>query len=223
MIGRLLEFLEEQDILDDTVVIVVADHGENLGEHGLMSHQYSVHNTLVHVPLIIRYPPIFRGGQRVSELVQSLEIFTTILDILNIDRAEVPNDVRGRSLAPQKVAAQPLPFAVSEYLVPNLARMKRLFGEHDLSRFDRSLRAIRQNGYKAIFGSDSQDELYDVSVDPAEKVNLAARAPELLADLRVQLDEWLASITLAETAEPGRAAAELDERIVARLRELGYF
>lgn len=222
ILGRLFDYLRREDILDDTMVIIVADHGENLGEHGLMSHQYSVHDALAHVPLIIRYPPRFSGGQRLPDLVQSLEIFTTIMDVVGIDRNDIPNPVHGRSLAPEQVRARPMPFAVSEYIVPNLVRMRRLYPDRDLSRYDRTLRAIRRDGWKAIIGSDGHNELYHVATDPGETRNVAVREPQRLAELRQMLDDWLAAVGVVQSGEL-QASADLDPNLIKRLQDLGYF
>ncbi len=222
VIGRFLDFLRRSNLLDDTVVIIVADHGENLGDHGLMSHQYCVYDSLIHVPLIIRYPRLFPAGAEVGELVQSLEIFTTILDIVGLDRAEIPNDVRGRSLIPEQVASSPMPFAVSEYLTPNLARMRRLFGQYQVERHNRSLRAVRTSEYKAIFSSDDVHELYHLASDPGETQNLAPDNPAQLAVMRSLLDEWLQSVGAHTEAEHAGVPGDLDDSITQRLRDLGY-
>ncbi len=221
-LGELLDFLRGSGILDGTAVFVVADHGENLGEHGLMSHQYSVHDTLVRVPLIIRYPPSFPPGERVVEQVQTLEIFTTVMDLLGIGKSEIPNDVRGRSLAPAKLADRPLPYAISEYLVPNLARMRRLWPDRDFSRYDRSLRAIRQNGWKYIAASDGGRELYDLAADPGEERNLVRQEPNRARALQAQLDDWLASVARRAEEPAPEAVADLDSQVARRLLDLGY-
>ncbi len=206
------------------MVIIVADHGENLGEHGLMSHQYCVYDTLVHVPLLIRYPRLFEGGQRIGEQVQSLEIFTTIMDVLGIPKHEIPNDVRGRSLVPSKLAESKSRPAFSEYLVPNLARMRRLFAKHNVERYDRALRSVREDGWKAIFSSDGKAELYDLEADPGETRNLAVQHPERMQTMRARLDEWLASIGVsAESELEALESGDLDSAIVKRLQALGYF
>jgi arylsulfatase A-like enzyme len=222
-LGRFLDYLRRCGIMDDTLIFIVADHGENLGEHGLMGHQYCVYDTLVRVPLTIRYPPLFEAGQRVSDQVQTLEIFTTIMDILGIAKSEIPNDVRGRSLVPEKLADDPLPFAVSEYLVPNLVRMRRLYSGYDIARYDRSLRAIRQNGYKFISTSDGQSELYDLNADPGETQNLAPQNPVLVQEMQSRLSNWLASVRATVEVEPEREdVPDVDPMVVKRLQDLGY-
>lgn len=224
ILGQFLDYLRRSGALDDTLIFIVADHGENLGEHGLMSHQYCVYDTLVQVPLIIRYPPLFEAGQRASDQVQTLEIFTTIMDILGIAKSEIPNDVRGRSLVPKKLAGDPLPYAISEYLVPNLARMRRLYPNCDINRYDRGLRAIRQNDYKSIFAFNGQCELYDLKTDPGETQNLAAQKPDLVQEMRSRLNDWLASVGATDDEGlGGEDEADIDPQVVKRLQDLGYF
>ncbi|MEW5988260.1 MAG: sulfatase [Chloroflexota bacterium] len=221
IIGRLVKSLRGMGILDDTMLILIADHGENFGEHNLMSHQYCVYDTLVHVPLIIRYPARFPTGLRVQGQVQSTELFTTILDVAGIDRQAVKNDLRGRSLVPDELAvAPPLPYAISEYLVPNLERMQRLFAKYNWQQYDRAVRSLRREDYKYIWTSDDRPELYDLKADPGETNNLAAAQPELAAEMQGQMDEWLASINQSDrSAQP---VQELSEDVLERLKDLGY-
>ena len=58
-IGALVAWLRQRGMLDRTLLIITSDHGENIGDHGLMSHAYSLHDTLIHVPLVVRYPELF--------------------------------------------------------------------------------------------------------------------------------------------------------------------
>ena len=220
IVGEFLGFLQHKGILDNTLLVFTSDHGENIGDHGLMAHQYCVYDSLIHVPLIIRYPPLLPAGQRVYGQVQTSEIFTTIMSILGIEKEDVPNDVRGRSLVPTEVASNPLPFTIAEYLAPNMRRMLRLWPDGDYSRYDRQLRALRQDDYKYIWLSDGQHELYDLKADPEELHNLIDSEPEKAQELETRLEEWLASL------EPPQFEAELEPEIEDVLRErlegLGY-
>jgi arylsulfatase A-like enzyme len=76
-IGRLLGFLESRGMLEDTILVVVADHGESLGEHGIRFRHAGLHDTTTHVPLMIRWPD--RQGRRIEGLVQTIDLFPTIL------------------------------------------------------------------------------------------------------------------------------------------------
>jgi arylsulfatase A-like enzyme len=219
MLNEVFELLRERGIFDDTLLIITADHGENIGDHGLMAHQYCLYDTLIRVPLIIRYPRLFPAGHRENGQVQTHEIFTTIMDVLGVERGEVVNDVRGRSLVPSKTAAQPLPFAISEDPAPNLAPFRRKCPGFDPSKFDRQLRAVRYGDYKYIWASDGRHELYNLLEDPQESDNLIQAQPEKAEEMQGQLDNWLESIKRSESEE---MILEVDEVIKERLEALGY-
>lgn len=98
-VGRVLSLVEQFSPSKEsvnTMIIVMSDHGENLGDHGLMSHEMSVHDTLIHVPMILYYPPLFSGGRRDARQVQTIDLFPTILRIAG---AGLPGVVPGMDLS----------------------------------------------------------------------------------------------------------------------------
>ncbi len=97
-IGRVIDKLRELEILDDTLVIVTSDHGEHLGEGGRWKHQESVHHVLAHVPLIVRHPTFFPGGQTEDGLVELVDLFPTIAQILGGEPDRDRNERKGHSL-----------------------------------------------------------------------------------------------------------------------------
>jgi len=100
-LGELYRTLASRGLLDSTLVIFVGDHGENIGEHGLMDHQYSLYDTVLHVPLCIRYPKEVPAGRVVSSPVEVRDVFPTVLDAagLSIEPSEADTKaVSDRSL-----------------------------------------------------------------------------------------------------------------------------
>ena len=93
-IGDLFDFLVETEILENTILIITSDHGENFGEHGFFEHQLCIYNTLIHVPLIIRFPKLF-SPKNIDARVSTVEIFPTIVDILNAERSELMSTESG--------------------------------------------------------------------------------------------------------------------------------
>src|SRR5579862_3956589 len=93
-VGRLLRYLKEKGLYQNTVIVLTGDHGESLGEHGEKTHGFFVYNATMHVPLIIRVPAIARPGI-VSDPVSLVDLMPTILEALGV---EVPSQVQGRSL-----------------------------------------------------------------------------------------------------------------------------
>jgi arylsulfatase A-like enzyme len=96
-VGRLLAGLAEAGLGDDTVVVFHADHGESLGEQGLVGHGQLLNEATMHVPLILRYPPRVAAGVRVGGLVRNVDIYPTILDAVGIDDER---ELAGESLLP---------------------------------------------------------------------------------------------------------------------------
>jgi arylsulfatase A-like enzyme len=210
MLGRLLEALG-----DDAVVIVTADHGNSFGEHGILDHFFSVHQTLADVPMAVRHPGIPAG--LVERPVGTIDIAPTVLELAGLDTA-------GLAGVPLTATADPRSCLVTEFLDPPLERFHR-FHRFDPVAFRRDLRGVRHGDHKYIWASDGRDELYDLRKDPRETMNLADTEPGLLATLRKVHDGWL----LETSAGQGRARAaapddfEVEEDVAESLRSLGYF
>lgn len=218
-IGELLKVVDHYASMDNTMVIITSDHGENLGDYGMMAHQYCLYDTLIHVPLIIKYPTSAgHAGVRTDELVQSNELFTTILDVTGASRNGLAGDIRGRCLLPDQIAEHPLQFTISEELAPNIRRIARLFPNFDRTRFERQLRALRTRDHKYIWGSDGKNELYDLNEDPGELNNILKAQPELAEDLQGKLDGWVTAIESTRTGQETEFTALIEER----LKGLGY-
>ncbi len=215
-IGQLHTFLQQNGLLDETILIITSDHGENLGDHNLMDHQYCVYDTLARVPLIIRYPDIFPGGLQVSALVQTTDLFPSLAEILAVADDPVLSRVQGQSLLPERIAVSPREYAVTEYLAPQLHSFRREDVSFD-SKFSRQLRAINTGRYKYIWASNGENELYDLQTDPGELCNIIADEPETAVCLATELQTWVDQHTL-----PGDDEGLVDEAIVNRLEALGY-
>jgi arylsulfatase A-like enzyme len=209
MLGRLLDALG-----DDTAVIVTADHGNSFGEHGILDHFFSVHQTLADVPLAVRHPAIPAGV--VERPVGTIDITPTILELAGLEGA----DLAGVSLT---AAVDPRSCLVTEFLDPPLERFNR-FHRFDPVAFRRDLRGLRHGDHKYIWSSDGRDELYDLRKDPRETMNLVDTEPSLLAKLRKLHDAWLLETsagTAGEQVDPSHF--EVEEDVAASLRSLGYF
>src|SRR5690606_1101235 len=101
-LGRLFDYLEKSGTLENTMVVIAADHGEGHGDHGFKGHRFVVFQELVHVPLIVRYPDRFPAAKRIQTNVSTRRIFHTLLDVTEIKpplAEDDPNaDVQGLSL-----------------------------------------------------------------------------------------------------------------------------
>jgi arylsulfatase A-like enzyme len=217
LVGRLVALLEERRLLDETVLVVTSDHGENLGDHGMLDHVFSLYETTVRIPLLVRFPGVFEPGRRVSAPVQLVDLFPTLLGLAGVERAGGHGiDLRG------PVPADDRPVLLS-YDYPRQAFVALGRGAHHpaLAEYKRRLFALRLHDLKLIVGDDGHLEFYDLAADPAERNDLAAagdaRLPELLKRTRTLLIE--PSGVGPERAAPG---PEQDAETLERLRSLGY-
>jgi arylsulfatase A-like enzyme len=194
--GEILSLLREQGILDRTIVAIAGDHGENIGDHHMMDHKLSVHDTLLHVPLLLRYPPRIRAGQSIDVQVQMHDLYPTLLGLAGVAPPQgaiveaVPLPGTGLPGAGRSLDAP----IVGEFVGPPLEFLKvmqDLFPEKDLSRFNRTLVALRRDGYKIQWGSDGRHALYRIDRDPGETNNLAAVEPDRLQEMVRQVQDWL--------------------------------
>ncbi|MBD3872782.1 MAG: sulfatase-like hydrolase/transferase [Acidobacteria bacterium] len=96
LVGRFREALEARGLLDRSLVILTADHGEGLGDHGERFHGFFVYETTIHVPLIIRFPHAARAGTVAADPVSHVDLMPTILDAVGLP---VPDDLEGPSRA----------------------------------------------------------------------------------------------------------------------------
>ena len=222
-LSELFNFLAEKGELDETVVVVVGDHGENLGEHGLMDHQYCLYDTLIHVPLVVRYPDAFTPGTEVNDLVELRDLFPTLLDAAGIAWPEVNASVSRRSLVNVAAGDRGRERTFSEYLAPQPpmdALERKLDGalSESVRAYDRGLRAVRTERWKYVEGSNGERMLYELQATPEEMAEVSSDHPEVVSELRELLDSSgrpLGGGAAGESTEMSRMAKH-------RLEELGY-
>ncbi len=226
-VGLLIDVLRDRGLLDNTVVFIMSDHGEMLGEHkdALSGHDHFTHHLaayeeLIKVVLIARYPATFPAGTRISTPTQTHDIVPTIAEILGF---EFPQAQGFSLLGP--IQGQPRrDFTLTEYQKSIHAawRMLNLDPNIDPRVFLPAIKAWRRNGMKYIWRSDLRDELYDLRVDPKEQTNLIEQQPEIARAMRLDLENYCASLPVAEVgdwATPDRCPPELK----ARLQGMGWY
>lgn len=201
-LGRLLKRLDKLGVLNRTLVVMVADHGEGRGEHNEITHAVLAYDSTLHVPLIIRPPPGSGAtGKIIEQRVATVDIVPTVLDLLGIDR---PKRLQGRSLVP---LMQGKPAEEPEYYAENLSpKLTHDWGE---------LRVLFEGRYKYIHGPRS--ELYDLETDPKELHDLASTMPGEVKRMREDLGQFMFDHTVGVST-----TAAADDDVVQRLRSLGY-
>jgi len=190
-VGRVLDALEETGRTDDTIVIVTSDHGENLGEHGMIDHLLSMYETTLHLPLIIRYPKRFAPGSKVSGLTSQVDVVPTVLDVCGLP----PTDhgallALGRSLADEDFTPPDYVVAENDRPVNGVELMKANFPEFDVSTIDHPIRTLITARHKLVWHLPDRTELYDLVADPGELRDIANENPELRRRLHGTLEHW---------------------------------
>ncbi len=216
----LITTLDSLGFLENTVIILTSDHGENLGEHGLFDHKYSVYNQLLRVPLVVAGVADLSAG-RVRDLVSVLDVPATLRDL-----AGVASFGPGQSLRRQRDHGEGPVFAELLASTPNaLERMSRKNPELDWTPWLRTFQAVEQNGYKFIRASDGSHELYDLRTDAGEETNLFADQPELGSQMSRSIDRWMQTFPNYDPsqASDNDKSRNLTPEMRAKLEALGYF
>ena len=220
----------------NTLTIIVADHGDGLGEHGYMGHAFIAYQELVHVPLIIKWPGRRSSEERVETPVSTRRVFHTMLSAAGHRLEEVDRDVSAEAdrLSLEKSADGRDPeqgTAISEIFPPlNFVKAIEQRQPHLLEQF-RCLserRAIVKTGkmttHKLIRVDQHPDQLFDLEFDPKELEDVHENHLSLVNDLDAQLSEMV-EISLQQRDDQSSQSAislESDDRLLQRLRGLGY-
>ncbi len=207
-IGRLLDALEARELLHRTAIVLTSDHGEALGEHDMYFVHTGLYEPTVHIPLIMYFPGAGRQGVQVREVVESVDIFPTVLEYFDIP---APGGIRGRSLWPlMRGEVQPPRVALSEHAGRNLVALRS-----EQYKYVRQLRTRHlQPSYPWVEG---REELYDLKRDPRERHNLAAELPAVISAFRREL-----SRRRADRQDLDVGNAEITAETEEVLRSLGY-
>lgn len=206
--GRLMNEFRRLGLEENTLVLLVSDHGEGRGQHGENTHSCFIYDATQHVPFVMSCPGIVPAGVTVRSQVRLVDLAQTILEFVGLGHRKTPQ-MQGESLLP--LLAEPsldlgLP-TYSDTITP-----KTMYGYAPL-------RSIRTDGWKYILAP--KPELYHVAADPLELFNLYQSEPDLSRDLRQRLWDLI-----AESPKPpwaGNAAIiDVDPAALEKLRALGY-
>jgi arylsulfatase A-like enzyme len=184
-LASLFTRMDELGVTNDTLLILTADHGEELDEHGHWFDHHGLYDTNLHIPLIMRCPDRLPAGLRVGGLTSMLDVAPTILDLLDLGDVAAEAKMQGASLVPLMDSPSPTQRGTTDYLhITENTWMKK--------------RGIRTHRWKLIvpleipdLHGSSDSELYELPKDPGELNNIAAERPEIVARLTRLMDEWI--------------------------------
>jgi arylsulfatase A-like enzyme len=218
LLHRVVSALRKSSRLDRTLLVVLADHGEMIGEHGEFGHGPGLYEPDIRVPLLLRYPTKIPPGTRIEKPVSTTAAYATVLDVVGVEPPRKPQVSSllpvlkgGRGGDPVLVERLAMPDSPPNPAAPLLARR------------DIRYRVYRSGNRKLAVTSAGDTLLFDLAADPDEVTNLAATDVDGAAALRKELDTWVAALGLMPLDQPIAApAAPSDPAALEQLRALGY-
>ncbi len=221
-LSELREQLRSLGIWDDAYIILTADHGEALCEHGLWEHGYSLYQTDLHVPLILRWPGVLPAGKRVAATVSLLDLMPTLMEQMWIAMAGSAS-IQGRSIIDvlSGIAADRGPVfaeAVKTWPRSPIRHEAVVSGPWKLIRIEQPRMRLRDG---RVVEAATRLALFNLDRDPAERENLAQREPKQRDRLLALLDDWRQQC--AQT-HPGLVARRvgMSEEEAQHLAAMGY-
>jgi arylsulfatase A-like enzyme/thioredoxin-like negative regulator of GroEL len=219
-VGKLLAEIRKHGLYDETLIAVMADHGESLGAHGENTHGIFLYDETLHVPLLFKLPASHAAGKRVDARVRLVDVAPTILQEAGLP---VSREMQGESLSAMMMRPKVGPHGTG---AAETGATETGATEEDRSAYAEtdyphrafgwsSLRALRSGKYLYIRAPER--ELYNQAIDPETAHNLAGRAKAVADTIASQLDEFRSrtSQTLVELAKP-------DAEQMQKLQALGY-
>ncbi len=195
--------LERVGLMENSVIVFTADHGENLGEHHFITHGHPYEKSL-HVPLLVHFPDNKAAGTRIDVLVETTDIMPTLMDLMGIP---IPGNLDGSSLMPLLTESGE-PYEHGRSYLAACGRCDDN-GDRSWSVFDGKYRFTR--------GVDWMEEpvLYDIFLDPMESENIASQNPDLV-------EYFEALLTIAAGDGLPHEPFEMDAETREMLESLGY-
>jgi len=206
-LNKLFTFLKQKKLYNSSIIIIVGDHGESLGEHGEYGHKYFLYNTTLRVPLLIKFPHSEFKGEKVYQEVITIDILPTLCDYFRFDCSAF--HFEGKTLLPIIKNAKGNNKPLHDAIYAGTKAPEIDFGWAPLS-------AIFKNGWKYI--DSPQPELYNYINDPKEENNLFNKNKDESEKLLKTLKIWLANEKTKEFDSTIRADSESVEKLIA----LGY-
>lgn len=201
-LGRFLAELRQNGVLDHALVVVTADHGEELADHGGWDHGHGLDDHQLHVPLLVRLPGGALGGRRVGDVVSLVDVMPTLLAWAG---APLPAAAQGRDLSPLMRGDE--------------AEERPSFAGG--VKWNPELRSVRTSGWKLIEdGRAGTARLFDLTRDPEERTDVAAAHSEVAARLAGELAEHRRKLAAAPSLAPRKV--EVSGEMEKRLEALGY-
>jgi arylsulfatase A-like enzyme len=208
-VAEVVAALKQNGVYDECALVVTSDHGEFLGEHGLVAHSQDVYEEVLHVPLVVKLPNQ-RSPEQESRLTSLVDMPKKILPSMGKAAAQATRHLGDPGAAGGVVMAE------------NYYSRQWHFGEPYGDRFKRTRAVLYQGPWKYIHSSDNAHELYDVIDDPHELRNLLENEPEVARQLQGQLRKANPSIETEGESREGNRVEDLSPEMREQMKALGY-
>lgn len=227
LVGEVIEVWRKSGRLDNTVVIVLGDHGEAVGEHGSFGHVTPVSEVVLRVPMAIRYPERIPAGSVIEPAVSTVGVYATVLDLLSL---KVPGVYQVGSLMPglqgEEVGKPVLAERFEEHMLAGRFKPGEANGSGPLVNPRSRYRTYRSGDYKLVQHLTDGKFLFNLAQDPGETQDLAAAEPQKVDALSLELREWQGTLALPDLDAPVDAPKGMPENLgeeeIEALRALGY-
>jgi hypothetical protein len=195
-LGKLFDWMEKTGRFDNTMVVIMADHGESLGERGVYRHATQLYNEQTRVPMIVYVPN--QTPRRINDFVSTIDLGSTILSAAGV---KVPEQYMGVNLLPLiRGEAFTRPPVYAEQTSQEVSPFVRL--DQQVHPETKKYMVVTQDGYKLIYNRDFYNfELFDLNSDPAERRNLYDRLPDKARELRTLLGQFVDIVTASRPAD----------------------
>ncbi len=207
-IGKLLDFVKAKKLDSNTLIIIMSDHGEGLGDHGFMKHGKLLYDEQTRVPLIMSLPGVIPENMRLDVALQSTDILPTVIDLLGL---ELKGNSSGHSLLKTiRKAEQP-----SDHII-FLERRNYAGSTGPETGIVGNKFAVRQGNMKYIWApEEGAEDLYNLAEDPGELTNIVDRDPKTAGKMQDMIRHWM--------EEQGKVRHQrIDDRARQKLEALGY-
>ncbi len=207
-VGRLLDYLKQKGLMDNTIIVFLSDHGEELSEHGMVGHINYLYTQSIHVPLIIRDPDSDHRALRVDRLARIIDIAPTILDMVGLHK---PTYMEGRTLL--------------EYILRNRSDERTLYAETFRNEAPHDRVGILEGDWLLVYNPDverlRQLELYNLADDEIQWINLALSSRVgVLNSMANRARAYWQSMELIRDEDTDDE--DIDDERQEMLRDLGY-
>ena len=237
-LGQLLEVINNRANAEDTLTIIVADHGDGLGEHDCVGHAFVAYQELLHVPLLMQWPRRWKEPAHIQTPVSTRRVFHTMLDAagrLPQSSGLDPVQIHGLTLANTVAGRDPEQGIAYSEVYPPLTFVKAIEKRQpELLEAFRCLAVrrsvVQQNEaakatavpHKLIQVDEKLDELFDLAHDPLESENLLAERPSTVEAMQKELTRLVTAVSHQKSQVTAGSQIELDDNMTRRLRALGY-